>query len=126
MRKCYYLYKYIIGMGEELQDALKDIEEMKVAISEKIEKMRSKVTDLITEIDGLSNKFKDRTEKFIEDKRKQLTEKLNSWKKIIEDKIAEFAKKIDEFLNKVKKRIQERLEKMLASIVKMFLSVFPN
>ena len=78
MRKCYYLYKYIIGMGEELQDALKDIEEMKVAISEKIEKMRSKVTDLITDIDGLSNKFKDRTEKFIEDKRKQLTEKLNS------------------------------------------------
>ena len=82
-------------MGEELQDAVKDIEEMKVAISEKIEKMKSKVTDLIAEIDGLSNKFKDRTEKFIEDKRKQLTEKLNSWKKIIKDKITEFTKKID-------------------------------
>ena len=113
-------------MGEELQDALKDIEEMKVAISEKIEKMRSKVTDLIAEIDGLSNKFKDRTEKFIETKRKQLTEKLNSWKKIVEDKIAEFTKKIDEFLNKVKKKIQEQLEKMLASILKMFLSLFPG
>ena len=113
-------------MGEELQDALKDIEEMKAAISEKIEKMRSKVTDLIAEIDGLSNKFKDRTEKFIETKRKQLTEKLNSWKKIIEDKIAEFTKKIDEFLNKVKKKIQEQLEKMLASILKMFLSLFPG
>lgn len=113
-------------MGEELQDALKDIEEMKAAISEKIEKMRSKVTDLIAEIDGLSNKFKDRTEKFIETKRKQLTEKLNSWKKIVEDKIAEFTKKIDEFLNKVKKKIQEQLEKMLASILKMFLSLFPG
>lgn len=113
-------------MDEELQDALKDIEEMKAAISEKIEKMRSKVTDLIAEIDGLSNKFKDRTEKFIETKRKQLTEKLNSWKKIVEDKIAEFAKKIDEFLNKVKKKIQEQLEKMLASILKMFLSLFPG
>lgn len=113
-------------MGEELQDALKDIEAMKAAISEKIEKMRSKVTDLIAEIDGLANKFKDRTEKFIETKRKQLTEKLNSWKKIVEDKIAEFAKKIDEFLNKVKKKIQERLEKMLASILEMFLGLFPG
>ena len=113
-------------MDEELQDALKDIEEMRAAISRKIEKMRSKVTDLITEIDGLSNKFKDRTEKFIEDKRKQLTEKLNSWKKIIKDKITEFTKKINEFLNKVKKAIQERLEKMLASILKMFLGLFSN
>lgn len=113
-------------MDEELQDALKDIEEMRVAISKKIEKMKSKVTDLIAEIDGLSNKFKDRTEKFIEDKRKQLTEKLNSWKKIVKDKILEFTKKIDEFLNKVKKAIQERLEKMLASILKMFLGLFSN
>lgn len=121
-----FIQIYIIGMGEELQDALKDIEAMKAAISEKIEKMRSKVTDLIAEIDGLANKFKDRTKKFIETKRKQLTEKLNSWKKIVEDKIAEFAKKIDEFLNKVKKKIQERLEKMLASILEMFLGLFPG
>lgn len=121
-----FIQIYIIGMGEELQEALKDIEAMKTAISEKIEKMRSKVTDLIAEIDGLTNKFKDRTEKFIEDKRKQLTEKLNSWKKIVEDKIAEFAKKIDEFLNKVKKNIQKRLEKMLASILEMFLGLFPG
>lgn len=121
-----FIQIYIIGMGEELQEALKDIEAMKTAISGKIEKMQSKVTDLIAEIDGLTNKFKDRTEKFIEDKRKQLTEKLNSWKKIVEDKIAEFAKKIDEFLNKVKKNIQERLEKMLASILEMFLGLFPG
>lgn len=113
-------------MDEELQDALKDIEEMRAAISKKIEKMKSKVTDLIAEIDGLSNKFKDRTEKFIEDKRKQLTEKLNSWKKIVKDKILEFTKKIDEFLNKVKKAIQERLKKMLASILKMFSGLFPS
>ena len=113
-------------MDEELQDALKDIEEMRAAISRKIGKMRSKVTDLITEIDGLSNKFKDRTEKFIEDKRKQLTEKLNSWKKIIKDKITEFTKKIDEFLNKVKKAIQKKKKKMLASILKMFLGLFSS
>jgi predicted nuclease with TOPRIM domain len=67
MKMLLFIQIYIIGMGEELQEALKDIEAMKTAISEKIEKMQSKVTGLIAEIDNLTNKFKDRTEKFIED-----------------------------------------------------------
>lgn len=113
-------------MQEELQNAIRDGQEMMDRVQEKIKKMNDKITELMEEIDSLPNKYNDRSEQFVQTKRDELNAKLEDYKKILKTESEELTKQANSWLNNIKEDIAKKIAEKLKAMLGVLGSIFPE
>jgi F0F1-type ATP synthase membrane subunit b/b' len=107
-------------MPPEVQDAIAAGQEMLDKVKKKKEEFDALIGETQKKIDELNEKYIGRSKKFIDEKKKELTEELEAKKKIVEEKIKELTEQAQSWLDQKKeeltKKAAEKATKILTGI----------
>lgn len=111
-------------VSKELENALKDGQEMIQSSNDQIKIMRDKINDLIKDIDEIPIKYKDQSEQFIQMKRDQMNNKLKEYQKILQRKTEELTNNADEWIAEIKENISKTIADKLKAKLGVFGTIF--
>jgi F0F1-type ATP synthase membrane subunit b/b' len=113
----YYLYKYRNIMPPEVQEAMAAGQEMLDKVKKKKEEFDALIGETQKKIDELNEKYVGRSKKFIDEKKKELTEELEAKKKIVEDKIKELTEQAQAWLDTKKEELTKKAAETATKIL---------
>lgn len=89
-------------MPPEVQDVINKAQEMTNKIKEKKEKFDENIGEIMTKLDNLEVEYADRSKEFIESKREELMGELETKKKLVEKEIDRLTNQAQDWLDKKK------------------------
>lgn len=89
-------------MPPEVQDVINKAQEMTNKIKEKKEKFDENIGEIMSKLDNLEVEYADRSKEFIESKREELIGELETKKKLVEKEIDRLTNQAQDWLDKKK------------------------